>query len=47
LISAADLLNDRVLPVCDSHEVTLLRVLTDRGSEFYGNPEQHALPRVV
>jgi hypothetical protein len=22
LISAADLLNDRVFPVCDSHEVT-------------------------
>jgi hypothetical protein len=41
LISAADLLNDRVFPVCDSHEVTLLRVLTDRRSEFCGNPEQH------
>ena len=41
LISAADLLNDRVFPVCDSHEVTLLRVLTGRGSEYSGNPERH------
>ena len=40
-ITAADLLNDRVLPVFDSHEVKLLRVLTDRGSEFCGNPERH------
>src|SRR5262245_47859064 len=35
--SAAVLLNDRVLPVCDK----LLRVLTDRGSEYCGNPERH------
>jgi hypothetical protein len=41
LISAADLLNDRVFPVCDSHEVTLLRVLTGRGGECSGNPERH------
>jgi hypothetical protein len=38
---AADLLNDRVLPFFDSHEVKLLRVLTDRGSEHCGNPERH------
>jgi len=41
LISAADLLNDRVFPVCDSHEVTLLRVLIGRGSEYSGNPRRH------
>jgi hypothetical protein len=35
------LLNDRVLPFFDSHEVKLLRVLTDRGSEYCGNPERH------
>jgi transposase InsO family protein len=40
-ITAADLLNDRVLPFFDSHEVKLLRVLTDRGSEYCGNPERH------
>jgi hypothetical protein len=40
-ITAADLLNDRVLPFFDEHDVKLLRVLTDRGSEFCGNPERH------
>jgi hypothetical protein len=38
LILAADLLNDRVFPVCDSHEVTLLRVLTGRGGTSYFPP---------
>jgi hypothetical protein len=33
-ITAADLLNDRVLPFFDEHDVKLLRVLTDRGSEY-------------
>jgi transposase InsO family protein len=40
-ITAADLLNDRVLPFFEEHEAKLLRVLTDRGSEFCGNPERH------
>src|ERR1700736_5778611 len=40
-ITAADLLNDRVIPFFDSHEVKLLRMLTDRGSEYCGNPERH------
>ena len=40
-ITAADLLNDRVLPLFEQHEVKLLRVLTDRGSEYCGNPERH------
>jgi transposase InsO family protein len=30
-----------VLPFFDSHEIKLLRVLTDRGSEYCGNPERH------
>jgi hypothetical protein len=34
-ITAADLLNDRVLPFFGEHDVKLL--LTDRGSEFCGN----------
>src|SRR5689334_17458978 len=38
-ITAADMLNDRVVPFFDSQEVKLLRVLTDRGSEYCGNPE--------
>src|SRR5262245_31677978 len=37
-ITAADLLNDRVLPFFEAHDVKLLRVLTDRGSEFCGTP---------
>ena len=40
-ITAADLLNHRVLPFFEEHDVKLLRVLTDRGSEYCGNPERH------
>jgi transposase InsO family protein len=40
-LTAADLLNDRVVPFYDAHEVPLLRVLTDRGTEYCGNPERH------
>lgn len=38
---AADLLNDRVLPWFEEQEVKLLRILTDRGSEFVGNVQHH------
>ena len=30
-----------MIPFFDSHDVKLLRVLTDRGSEYCGNPERH------
>ncbi len=40
-ITAADLLNDRVVPFFESHEIPLCRVLTDRGTEYCGNPERH------
>ena len=40
-LTAADLLNDRVVPFYDAHEVKLSRVLTDRGTEYCGNPERH------
>ncbi len=40
-ITAADLLNDRVLPFYEEHGVGLLRVLTDRGTEYCGRVEQH------
>lgn len=40
-LTAADLLNDRVIPFFDEHGVPLLRVLTDRGTEYCGNPEHH------
>jgi len=38
---AADLLNDRILPFFEEHEIPLLRILTDRGTEFCGNREDH------
>ena len=40
-ITAADLLNDRVVPFYDEHGIPLSRVLTDRGTEFCGRPEHH------
>lgn len=40
-LPAADLLNDRVVPFFDSFGIPLLRVLTDRGTEYCGNPEHH------
>ena len=40
-ITAADLLNDRVLPFFEKNEVSLLRILTDRGTEYCGRPEHH------
>lgn len=38
---AADMLNDRVLPFFEEQGVRLLRILTDRGSEYCGNLEHH------
>ena len=40
-LTAADLLNDRVIPFFDEHEIPLCRILTDRGTEYCGNPERH------
>ena len=40
-ITAADLLNDRVIPFFDEHGIPLLRVLTDRGTEYCGRKDQH------
>jgi transposase InsO family protein len=40
-ITAADMLNDRVIPWYEEHGVALLRILTDRGSEYCGNREHH------
>jgi transposase InsO family protein len=40
-ITSADLLNDRVLPFFDQHQIPLLRILTDRGTEYKGKPEHH------
>lgn len=40
-ITAADLLNDRVLPFLEQHSLPLLRILTDRGTEYCGRVEHH------
>ena len=40
-ITAADLLNERVLPFYEEHELPVLRILTDRGTEYCGKPEHH------
>lgn len=41
-ITAADLLNDRVIPFFAGNKSSLLRVLTDRGTEYCGKVENHA-----
>lgn len=40
-ITAADLLNDKVLPFYEEHELPVLRIMTDRGTEFCGRVESH------
>jgi len=40
-INSADFLNDRVIPFFDEKGVHLLRILTDRGTEYCGNPTTH------
>ena len=41
-ITAADMLNDRVLPFYQYQAIPLLRILTDRGTEYCGKVEHHA-----
>jgi transposase InsO family protein len=38
---AADLLNDKVLPFFEQYDVKLMKVLTDRGTEYCGAREHH------
>lgn len=40
-ITSADILNDRVLPFFEEQQIPLMRILTDRGTEFKGKPEHH------
>lgn len=40
-ITAADILNDRVMPFFENYNVPILRILTDRGTEFCGKVDQH------
>ena len=40
-ITAADLLNDKVLPFYTEQELPVLRILTDRGTEYCGRVDHH------
>jgi len=40
-LTAADHLNDRVIPFFEAEGVSLLRILTDRGTEYCGHVERH------
>ncbi len=40
-VTAADVLNDRVLPFFEKQQVPLLRMLTDRGTEYCGRLDAH------
>ena len=40
-ITSADLLNDKVLPFYEEHGLPVLRILTDRGTEYCGRHDKH------
>src|SRR5512143_1538865 len=40
-VTAADVLNDRVLPFFEEHQIPVLRILTDRGTDFSGALDKH------
>jgi len=40
-ITAADMLNDKVLPYFEQQGLPMLRILTDRGTEYCGRADQH------
>jgi len=40
-VTAADVLNDRVLPFFAQQNIPVLRVLTDRGTKYCGAPDRH------
>ena len=40
-INSADLLNDRVIPFFEEQDLRLLRILTDRGTEYCGRADRH------
>lgn len=40
-ITAADMLNDKVVPFFEEQQIPLLRILTDRGTEYCGKAEYH------
>jgi len=41
-LASADFLNDKVLPFFDDHGISVLRILSDNGSEYCGRRDEHA-----
>ncbi len=41
LAAIAEIFNDRVISFFESQDIKLQRILTDRGTEYCGNPERH------
>ena len=39
--TSADILNDKVLPFFEQHQLPMLRILTDRGTAYCGKVEHH------
>ena len=46
-ITAADLLNVRVLPFFAGQSTSVIRIPTDRGTEYCGQPEHHDYQTMV
>ncbi len=40
-LTAADILNDRVIPFFDEHDIRVDRILKDRGTEYCGAQDRH------
>ena len=40
-LTAADMLNDKVIPFFEEHDLPMLRILTDRGTEYCGKADEH------
>ncbi|WP_339725141.1 IS481 family transposase [uncultured Paraglaciecola sp.] len=40
-VTAADMLNDKVLPYFEQHDLPMLRILTNRGTEYCGRVDHH------
>ena len=41
-LTAAEVLNDQGVPFGEGHEVPSNRLVTDRGTEYWGSPDRHA-----
>ncbi len=46
-ITSADVLNHRVIPFFDEHAIAMVRMLTERGTEYNGRPKNHEYERYL